>query len=291
MIYSFMLGTAKIFQYPHLIRAGERLIPIDRNLVMGIINVTPDSFYGGSRYSTQDMVRLQAQRMIEDGSDILDIGACSTRPGSGETNAKTEKNRLDSALSVIRTDFPDILLSVDTYRSGIADWAITEYNVQIINDISGGNLDPDIYRVVGKHQVVYILMHMLGTPRIMQDNPVYKEVVGDISLYFSEKINLLRDAGVTDIWLDPGFGFGKTIKHNYTLLNHLPDFLLFERPIVVGISRKSMIYKVLKGAPESALNGTSILHTIALLKGAGILRAHDVRQARECIQLVNLLTA
>jgi len=285
-----MLEPAKIFSRPGMIRAGGCLLPVEQPMVMGIINVTPDSFYGGSRYNTQDMVRLQAQRMIEDGADILDIGACSTRPGSVETNPETEKKRLDLALSVIRTDFPDILLSVDTYRSGIADWVIADYGVQIINDISGGSLDPDIYHIVAQHQVVYILMHMLGTPRIMQDNPVYHDVVRDISLYFSEKINLLTHAGVTDIWLDPGFGFGKTIQHNYKLLNHLPDFLMFERPIVVGISRKSMIYKVLQGAPESALNGTSILHTIALLKGAGILRAHDVRQARECIQLVNLLT-
>lgn len=285
-----MPDPAKIFSHPGLIRTGGILLPVTPHRVMGIINVTPDSFYGGSRYNTQEMVRLQAHRMIEDGADILDIGACSTRPGSIETAPETEQKRLDLALSVIRADFPDMLLSVDTYRAKIAEWAITEHRVQIINDISGGSLDPDMYSVVAKYQVIYILMHMLGNPRTMQDNPVYHNVVGDISLYFARKINLLTNEGVTDIWLDPGFGFGKTIQHNYDLLNHLPDFRLFERPIVVGISRKSMIYKVLNGAPESALNGTSILHSIALLKGAEILRVHDVRQARECLHLVNLLT-
>jgi dihydropteroate synthase len=285
-----MLEPAKIFPHQGLIRSGSCLLPLNQPLVMGIINVTPDSFYGGSRYNTQDMIRLQAQRMIEDGADILDIGACSTRPGSVEPEPEEEKRRLDSALTVIRDDFPDTLLSVDTYRSGIADWAINNFGVQIINDISGGTLDPDMYHVIADHQVVYILMHMLGVPRIMQENPVYQNVVGEISLYFAERITLLTQAGVSDIWLDPGFGFGKTIQHNYTLLNHLNDFLIFERPIVVGISRKSMIYKVLKGVPESALNGTSALHAIALIKGAGVLRVHDVRQARECIQLINLLT-
>lgn len=285
-----MLEPAKIFPHQGLIRSGSCLLPLNQPLVMGIINVTPDSFYGGSRYNTQDMIRLQAQRMIEDGADILDIGACSTRPGSVEPEPEEEKRRLDSALTVIRGDFPDTLLSVDTYRSGIADWAINNFGVQIINDISGGTLDPDMYHVIADHQVVYILMHMLGVPRIMQENPVYQNVVGEISLYFAERITLLTQAGVSDIWLDPGFGFGKTIQHNYTLLNHLNDFLIFERPIVVGISRKSMIYKVLKGVPESALNGTSALHAIALIKGAGVLRVHDVRQARECIQLINLLT-
>ncbi len=285
-----MLEPAKIFSHPRQIRSGSSLLPLKSPLVMGIINVTPDSFYGGSRYTTQDMIRMQAQRMIEDGADILDIGACSTRPGSVEPEPDEEKRRLSSALTVIRNDFPDGLLSVDTYRSGIADWVINNFGVQIINDISGGTIDPDMYQVIAEHQVVYILMHILGVPRIMQENPVYQDVVEEINLYFAERINLLTQAGVSDIWLDPGFGFGKTIRHNYTILNHLLDFQIFERPIVVGISRKSMIYKVLKGAPESALNGTSVLHAVALMKGAGMLRVHDVRQARECIQLINLLT-
>jgi len=273
------------------LRLGNKLIMTDQPLIMGILNVTPDSFYDGGRYLGDEMARVQANRLLEEGADILDVGACSSRPGAVEPDASEERKRLDRALSIIRSDFPEAVLSVDTYRSSIAEWAIRNYNVQVINDISGGNLDPDMFLTAGRNRTVYILMHMLGNPRIMQENPVYSDVIGDISLFFSDRINRLTDAGVTDIWIDPGFGFGKTLDHNYDLLAGLDRFRIFNRPIVVGVSRKSMIYKILNGVPETSLNGSSVLHTAALLKGADVLRTHDVKQAKECIQLVNRLTA
>jgi len=273
------------------LRLGNKLIMTDQPLIMGILNVTPDSFYDGGRYLGDEMARVQANRLLEEGADILDVGACSSRPGAVEPDASEERKRLDRALSIIRSDFPEAVLSVDTYRSSIAEWAIRNYNVQVINDISGGNLDIDMFLTAGRNRTVYILMHMLGNPRIMQENPVYSDVIGDISLFFSDRINRLTDAGVTDIWIDPGFGFGKTLDHNYDLLAGLDRFRIFNRPIVVGVSRKSMIYKILNGVPETSLNGSSVLHTAALLKGADVLRTHDVKQAKECIQLVNRLTA
>jgi len=264
---------------------------MDRPMVMGILNVTPDSFYDGGRYETGEMVRLRASRMISEGADILDIGACSTRPGAQEPDMETERSRLDLALSILRADYPDIILSVDTYRSEIADWAIEAYNIQIINDVSGGEMDPRMYSVVGRHRVTYILMHMLGIPRTMQVNPVYREVTGDVIRTLATRVNALEQAGVSDIWIDPGFGFGKSLDDNFSLLDHLHDFQIFERPLVVGLSRKSMIYRALDTAPEAALNGTTVLHTVALLKNADILRVHDVKQAIECIHLIEKVKA
>ncbi len=264
---------------------------MDRPLVMGILNVTPDSFYDGGRYETREMVRLRASRMIAEGADILDIGACSTRPGAQETDVETERLRLDLALSILRTDYPDIVLSVDTYRSEIADWAVSTYNVQIINDVSGGEMDSGMISVVGRHKVTYILMHMLGTPRTMQVNPVYSDVTGDVIRTLAARVKALEQAGVSDIWIDPGFGFGKSLDDNFSLLGNLHDFQIFERPLVVGLSRKSMIYKALDTAPEAALNGTSVLHAVALMKNADILRVHDVKQAIECIHLIEKVKA
>ncbi len=281
-----MTPSGQIFTKPHHIRIGETLLSIQKPLIMGIINVTPDSFYDGGMSQTRDLIRLKAGRMLEEGAAILDIGACSTRPGSAEPDEETEKNRLSLALGILRQEYPESVISVDTYRSGIAEWAVKEFGVQIINDISGGNQDSRMFETIGKLRVAYVLMHMLGSPRTMQDNPEYKDVVGDISLFFAEKLRQLSSLGVADVILDPGFGFGKTVDHNYNLLARLPEFAVFERPILVGLSRKSMIYNVLKGAPESSLNGTSILNTVALMKGADILRVHDVKQAHECIQLI-----
>lgn len=227
--------------------------------------------------------------MLEDGADVLDIGACSTRPGSVEPDEETEKGRLKQALSVIRMEYPDTAISVDTFRSGIAEWSVKEYGVQMINDVSGGNLDSRMFETIGRLKVAYILMHMLGSPGTMQADPRYQDVVGDLSLFFADRIRKLTQEGVADIILDPGFGFGKTIDHNFNLLSRLREFTMFERPILVGLSRKSMIYKVLNGAPESSLNGTTILNAAALMNGAAILRVHDVKQARECIQLFEKL--
>jgi len=256
---------------------------------MGILNVTPDSFYDGGMYQSRDMVIMKAARMLEDGADILDIGACSTRPGSIEPDLDTEKSRLNFALGAVRSEFPDSVISVDTYRSGIAEWVVNEFGVQIINDVSGGEQDPEMFSIIAKLKVAYILMHMKGSPLTMQNNPVYADVVKEISIFFADRINKLTNTGVSDIIIDPGFGFGKQMEHNYQLLSGLDEFRIFGRPILVGLSRKSMIYSVLKGAPESSLNGTTALNSIALLKGADLLRVHDVKQAKECILLLEML--
>jgi dihydropteroate synthase len=284
-----MSPSGQIFIKPRNIRFGGKLFSLEKPLVMGIINITPDSFYDGGMYQTGEFAGLKATRMLEDGADILDVGACSTRPGSVEPDEETEKLRLDIALSVIRHEHPDAVLSVDTCRAGIAEWAVKEHGVQIINDVSGGSRDPAMFETIGRLRVAYVLMHMLGLPRTMQENPQYGDIAHDLSMYFAGRIRALSPLGVADIILDPGFGFGKTLSHNYQLLNGLNGFRIFERPLMAGISRKSMIYQVLKGAPESSLNGTTVINTIALLKGADILRVHDVKQACECIQLINKL--
>jgi len=266
---------------------GGQLRSIEKPMIMGILNVTPDSFYDGGMYQSSELIGLRAERMIEDGAAILDVGACSTRPGAKEPDEKTERERLDRALNVLRENNPDVLISIDTYRAGIAEWAVKEYGVQMINDISGGNMDPKMVKTIGKLRVAYVVMHMLGTPRTMQASPEYSDVFQEISRFFALRIRDLNEAGAADIILDPGFGFGKTVEHNFELLSRLPEFDLFGRPILVGISRKSMIYKVLNGVPETSLNGTTVANAVALLKGAGILRVHDVKQAHECIELID----
>ncbi len=275
-----------MFSKSKSIRVGDRLLCFDKPLIMGILNVTPDSFYDGGMYQTSHLIRLKAERMLEDGATIIDIGACSTRPGSQEPDEETERSRLNLALKEIRTEFPNTIISVDTFRSGIADWAVKEYGVQIINDVSGGNKDPEMFATIGRLKVPYVLMHMLGSPGTMQDNPIYEDVVNDISLLFAERIRQLSEVGATDIIIDPGFGFGKTIEQNYNLLDRLEDFRIFARPLLIGLSRKSMIYKVLNSAPESSLNGTTALNAVALLKGADIIRVHDVKQAFECVKMI-----
>jgi len=274
---------------PYLIRVGNQLLSLERPVVMGIINVTPDSFYDGGRYDTAEMARLKAGQMLADGASMIDVGACSTRPGSPPVDQETEKERLKPVLHNIRKSYPEAVISVDTFRSSIASWVVKEFDVQIINDVSGGRLDPDMFRTIGRLKVPYVLMHMQGTPNSMQNNPVYQDIVGDILVFFYERLSELRSYGVSDIILDPGFGFGKTIDHNYELLSRLDEFAMFDMPLLVGMSRKSMIYKVLNNSPESALNGTSVLNTVALLHGASILRVHDVKQAVEAINLVQKL--
>lgn len=282
-----MIPSGQIFHKPRSIRIGDRLLSFGTPLVMGIINVTPDSFYDGGMYQTRELIRMKCSELLEGGAAILDVGACSTRPGSMEPDEETERDRLDLALAVIRPEHPDAVISVDTYRSGIAEWAVKEYGVQMINDVSGGTRDSGMFETVGRLKVAYVLMHMLGSPRTMQDNPRYSDVVHDISLFFAEKIRKLTDYGVSDLILDPGFGFGKTLDHNFDLLSRLLEFRLFERPLLVGLSRKSMIFNVLKGVAETSLNGTTAVNALALLKGADILRVHDVKQACECIQLLD----
>lgn len=255
--------------------------------VMGILNVTPDSFFSSSRYMSEEGILRRVDQMIEDGADIIDVGACSTKPGIEVVQEDEELLRLKLALHLIRKRWPDIPVSVDTFRSRISSFVVNEYGVDIINDISGGDMDPDMFKTVAELNVPYILMHMKGSsPATMQKNPQYGDMMQEIISYFAERVQKLRELGVNDIILDPGFGFGKTIDNNFELLRRLPDFHFFNLPILVGISRKSMIYKLMNITPEQSLNGTSVLNALALMGGAHILRVHDVKEAKECVQLV-----
>jgi dihydropteroate synthase len=263
-----------------------RLMDLDTPKVMGILNVTPDSFFSSSRYMSEEGILYKVAQMIDEGVDIIDVGGCSTRPGIELVSEEEELLRVRLALHLIRKRWPDIPVSVDTFRSKIAASAVNEYGANIINDISGGEMDSDMFVTMAQLKVPYILMHMQGTPLTMQQNPHYDHLMKAIFLYFSEKIQQLRKLGVNDIILDPGFGFGKTLDHNFEILRRLSDFKIFELPLLVGVSRKSMIYKSLNVTPEHGLNGTSVLNTMALIEGAHIIRVHDVKEAKECVQLV-----
>jgi len=266
------------------------LFHIDSPQIMGIINLTPDSFYQGSRINSHEELVLRAETMLKEGAHILDIGACSTRPGAEQPDEDTERRRLFPALQVLRKNFPDAVLSVDTWRASIAKEAVYEYGVDMINDISAGNMDPAMFQTVAECKVPYLMMHMQGTPQTMQKNPVYQDVVQDILAFFARKTEeLVRKYHVHDIFIDPGFGFGKTLEHNYILLENLDAFRILGFPIAAGISRKSMVHRILVCTPEEALNGTTVLHTIALLRGASVLRVHDVKPASEAIRLLNFL--
>ena len=256
---------------------------------MGILNITPDSFFDGGKYTEEIAIKSRFEKLIAEGVDIIDIGAYSSRPGAKHIDLQEEWNRLSKALKVIRNLDASVCISVDTFRSEIAKRAVTEFNVNIINDISGGELDSEMFETIAALHVPYIMMHIKGTPQNMQINPTYENLIKEIMQYFSEKLTKLKRMGVNDVVLDLGFGFGKSLDDNYKLLKHLEDFLIFEHPILVGISRKSMIYKELQIKPENALNGTTALHASALLKGASILRVHDVKEAKETIQLIEKL--
>ncbi|HBE39998.1 MAG TPA: dihydropteroate synthase [Bacteroidales bacterium] len=271
---------------PKVINAGGRLIDLSVPKVMGIINVTPDSFYQGSRVTEDRDILSAAVRMISEGADMLDIGGYSSRPFAGDISVAEERKRVINAIVLIRKELPDAILSVDTFRAEIAYEAVTEHGVHIINDISGGCADKNMFEVVWKLNVPYIMMHMKGNPQTMQNNPEYDDVVADILKWAGTRIAELHNAGVKDIILDPGFGFGKTIKHNFDMLNRLEDFAVAGLPVLVGISRKSMIWKTLSITPDEALNGTSVLHAVALMKGADILRVHDVREAVQAVKLI-----
>ena len=252
--------------------------------VMGILNATPDSFFDGGQYQRLDDAIAKVEQMVKDGMDILDIGAFSTRPGAEMIPEKEELKRLQSLLPEMVKRFPNLPISVDTFRSEMARAAI-EMGAHIINDVSGGNLDENMYQTVGDLKAPYILMHMQGTPQTMQDKPTYTHVVAEILEDLARKTYAAVDHGINDVIIDPGFGFGKTVEHNYQLLNQLSDFRMIEMPILVGFSRKSMINKVLGTRPETALNGTTVLNTIALQKGADFLRVHDVKEAKQVITL------
>lgn len=263
-----------------------QLLSLATPKVMGILNVTSDSFYAESRKVSEQDILERAGQLVNEGADIIDVGGCSTRPGIELASEEVELNRIRLALTVIRTHWPSIPVSVDTFRSKVAKVAVNELGADMINDVSGGSLDKDLFKTVASLQVPYVLTHIQGTPTTMQDQPHYENLVKEVMEYFSEKTARLRDAGLNDILLDPGFGFGKTLEQNYELLRRLSDFQLFELPLLVGVSRKSMIYKLLNLTPEESLNGTTALNTLALMQGAHILRVHDVAEARQCVDLV-----
>lgn len=262
-----------------------RLLVADKPLVMGIINTTPDSFYAGSRYTGVDAVLKQAELMLNDGADILDIGGQSTRPGSERITPEEELKRVIGGIETIHKNFPEVIISVDTYYSLVVEEAVAA-GASIINDVSGGSMDQELIPVVASLQIPYILMHMKGTPQTMHQSPQYENVTKEVLDFFIQKVDELHKAGIHDVIIDPGFGFGKTIAHNFELLRHLSVFKMIECPILIGISRKSTIYKTLSITPAEALNGTTALNTIGLINGANILRVHDVKEAKEAIQLV-----
>jgi dihydropteroate synthase len=281
-------SSNKFLKRKSTLNIGGELIDLSSPVVMGILNVTPDSFYDGGKLTEIPDLIKKAGQMIEDGASILDIGAISTQPGAEMISTKEELSRLLPAVMAVRKEFPEIPISIDTFRSWVAMRVIDEIGPVIVNDVSGGQLDSKMFEVIGKMKVPYILTHMQGIPQNMQDNPEYDDVVKDVSAFLSEKVRKLTKEGVVDIIIDPGFGFGKAIIHNYELLNRLDSFKVFQLPLLVGISRKSMIWKVLETDPERSLNGTTILNTMALLGGADILRVHDVKEA---VEILSLFTA
>ncbi|WP_238868780.1 MULTISPECIES: dihydropteroate synthase [Proteiniphilum] len=264
---------------------GE-LIDLSTPLVMGIVNITPDSFFSGSRKNSETEIIERCHQILEEGGTIIDIGAQSTTPASSFLTANEEAGRLMPALKLVRNEFPDAIISVDTFHADVAKQSVEKYGVNIINDISGGQIDSRMFPVVAELNVPYILMHMRGVPQTMQQFTDYENFIQEILYYFSERKAKLNLLGVNDIIIDPGFGFSKTLSQNYELMAYLKYFHIFEEPILVGISRKSMIYKLLQSTPEGSLNGTSVLNTVALLSGASFLRVHDVKEAVECIRIV-----
>lgn len=266
-------------------RIKQQLIEVNFPAVMGVLNVTPDSFYPESRVNNIPSLLDRIDKMIHDGATIIDLGAVSTRPGSIPPSENEEILRLIPAIKAVNKAFPNILVSIDTFRSNVAKMAV-DNGAHIVNDISGGTLDPMMIETVAQLQVPYILMHIQGTPETMQHNPTYNDLILDINYFFSKQIHLAHQAGIHDIVIDVGLGFGKTIEHNYQLVKKLQAFKIHEKPIMLGISRKSMIYKILQSMPEDALHGTIAMQTIALLNGVDILRVHDVKAATDSIKIV-----
>ena len=274
------------FQNNYSIKCKGVLMDFSTPKIMGIVNLTPDSFFSGSRFQAEKEILLQVEKMLAEGADIIDLGAFSSRPNSDFISLEEEKERLLSPLKKIIQEFPSALLSVDTYRSEIAKQSIQE-GASIINDISGGDLDEKMFQTIAALKVPYMMMHMQGIPKTMQDSPSYTDVFQEVFKSFSGKLEQLNSLGVNDVILDVGFGFGKTLEHNYTLLKKLSYFHALQRPILVGLSRKGMIQKVIGSTAEMALNGTTAAHVLAIKNGANILRVHDVKEAKEAIQIVD----
>lgn len=265
------------------------LVSLDTPVVMGILNVTPDSFYAASRQRGETDIERRIETILSEGGAWIDVGGYSSRPDAEDVSPEEEMRRLEPALRLLRDRYPEVPVSLDTFRAEVARWGVEEYGVALINDISGGELDEAMFRTVAGLRVPYLLMHMRGTPRTMQRHTDYADLMEEVMLYFARKVRELRLLGVNDIILDPGFGFSKTLEQNYRLMHHLEEFAVFELPLLVGVSRKSMIYRLLDATPEESLNGTTVLNTFALLHGADILRVHDVRQAVEAVRIVRQL--
>lgn len=274
------------------INAGGKLVQLARPQVMGILNVTPDSFYAGSRCPDVEAVSLRVKKMLDEGADMIDVGGYSSRPGCADVTVEEEKRRLAIGFEAIHRHNPEAIISVDTFRSEVARWSVEQWGVHIINDISGGEMDERMFDTVASLQVPYVMMHMRGTPETMMSEQYlqYDHVVADVLQYFAAKIDRLTTMGVNDIILDPGFGFSKHIEDNYRLMRHLDEFTRIGLPLLVGVSRKSMIYRLLNTTPEESLNGTTALNVLALMGGANILRVHDVKQAVEAVKIVTNTT-
>ena len=276
---------------PYSLNLKGQLVTIDRPWVMGIINVTPDSFYGGSRVNDEQTLVERVHQMLIDGADVLDVGACSTRPGSGQVDARGEMERLQWALAIIRRVAPDVILSVDTYRADVARCCVAQWGADIINDISGGTLDEAMFSTIAQLRVPYVLMHTRGTPETMSSLTDYEDVTADVLEWLARRIDGLRQLGVADVIADPGFGFAKTIEQNYEMLARLEAFHALDAPLLVGVSRKRMIYLPLDCTADDALNGTTVINVMALEKGAHILRVHDVKAAAQAVKLVMMTRA
>ncbi len=272
------------------LNVGGRLLDLSTPCVMGILNVTPDSFYAGSRTFDEDTIAARVRQLRDEGAGIIDIGAYSSRPGAADVTPADEMERLRRGLTVLSREAPDVPVSVDTFRADVARMCVEDYGVAIVNDISGGQLDGAMFDTVARLGVPYVLMHMQGTPQTMQREPHYDDVVCDVFRYFAERVQRLHELGVKDIVLDPGFGFGKTLAHNYELLNRLDELVALGLPVLAGMSRKSMVYRLVGGTAADALGGTTVLNTVALMKGAAILRVHDVKAAVEAVAIVKALT-
>ncbi len=279
----------KYFKKKETINYNGELFDLNKPRVMGILNVTPDSFYDGGRYNHFETAMKRVGEMIAEGADIIDVGACSTRPGAEMPDAGEELNRLVPVVKEIKRQYPGTVLSVDTFRACVVSELVNQFGCFIVNDISAGSIDAEMFSTVARLKVPYILMHMQGNPGNMQLDPSYTNVTKDVIKELSMHLDKLYGLGVNDVIVDPGFGFGKTIDHNYELFNHLDAFRFFEVPLLVGVSRKSMIYKFLQSSPNESLNGTTVLNTLALNAGANILRVHDVKPAVEAVTIFNKL--
>lgn len=278
----------KVFSSNKTLNLGGRLVHFDTPKIMGVLNITPDSFFDGGKHTNEKSILLLVEKMINDGADFIDVGGYSSRPGATDISPEEELGRVIPSIKAILRRFPESILSIDTFRSEVARQAI-EAGALMVNDISGGAFDDKMFDLIKKYRVPYILMHMKGTPQTMKSMATYENLIKEVIDYFHPKIHQLHQLGVADIMIDPGFGFAKTINQNFELLKHLDQFKILEKPIVVGLSRKSMIWKTLATDPENALNGTTVLNTIALLKGADILRIHDVKEAVEAVKLTSFV--